>query len=436
MAKRPVRPGFRFPGPVPKEALEFFQAKKLRPSFSHLDVAAEEHALNFTVAKSVGYDILGDVHGALVEHLEGGGTLRTFEKQLTPILQKKGWWGEQEVTDPQTGKKVLAQLGSPRRLRTIFRANMRSARAAGQWERIQRTKRTHPYLLYRLGPSREHRDEHVAWNGTLLPADDEFWNDHFPPNGWGCKCWVRQVSRAEAGRLGGRTDRPPRDEVEWANPRTGDRMRVDRGLDPSWAGNAGRDRARLLAAVQARDIAGLALVSAGLARAAIRETVESAQLERQFAPLKPGQALGGLPVAFLPERRARLLGAEPGAFFLKRKTARKQLKAHHRPNPKWPDSPPIDLDDYRALQEIVDGARDEHVVASGGHRGADRDELLFAYQRGGAWDLLVVAKDRAGNSPPYLATFYKLPTEGEALGKLAEARARAKKRDAGIEREP
>lgn len=184
MARKP-RPGFRFPGPVPRDALRFFREKKLRPSFSYLDVAAEEHALEFTVAKSAQFDILRDVSAALEEHLREGGTLRSFERQLTPILQKKGWWGRRKVTDPETGETVRAQLGSPRRLRTIFKANMRSARAAGQWERIQRTKRTHPFLLYRLGPSENHRPEHVAWDGTLLPVDHTFWHDHMPPNGWG-----------------------------------------------------------------------------------------------------------------------------------------------------------------------------------------------------------------------------------------------------------
>ena len=137
------------------------------------------------MAKSAGFDILQDVQSALKEHLQGGGTLRTFEKELTPILQKKGWWGVEEVEDPETGKKVTAQLGSPRRLRTIFESNMRSARAAGQWQRIQRAKRTHPYIRYGRSASVERREEHAAWEGTLLPADDPWWDTHFPPNGWG-----------------------------------------------------------------------------------------------------------------------------------------------------------------------------------------------------------------------------------------------------------
>ena len=169
-----------------------------------------------------------------------GTTFRDFSRQLTPTLQKLGWWGRKEAVDPLTGKKRLVQLGSPRRLRTIYRANLRTARAAGQWDRAQRTKRALPYLLYQLGPSEEHREEHVAWAGTLLPIDDPWWTTHMPPNGWGCKCRVRQVSRREAQRRGGVTKRPPLRRREWVNKRTGEVEKVPEGIDPGWDTNPGK----------------------------------------------------------------------------------------------------------------------------------------------------------------------------------------------------
>ena len=296
MARDP-KPGFRFPGPVPREALEWFRDRDLRVGFDHRDVWGIEHSHSLTVAKVVQLDILDDFGRALSEHLEGGGTLRSFTRELTPILQRKGWWGRREVIDPRTGETVEAQLGSPRRLRVIYESNMRAARAAGQWARIQRTKRTHPYLLYTLGPSREHRDQHVAWAGTLLPADHDWWHDHFPPNGWGCKCRVRQVSEAEAERLGGVTPAPARDLRRWTNPRSGKTMRVDRGLDPAWASNPGRDRERILA----DSLAGrLEAADEALARAAVRQVVDSPLLERQLARMKKADPpKGDLPVGWL-----------------------------------------------------------------------------------------------------------------------------------------
>ena len=99
-------------------------------------------------------------------------------------LTRLGWWGTQTAIDPITGRAVSVDV--PRRLRTIFETNMRSARAAGQWERIQRTSWSHPYLLYLTGPSHRHRPEHLAWHGLCLSVDDPWWETHFPPGGWGC----------------------------------------------------------------------------------------------------------------------------------------------------------------------------------------------------------------------------------------------------------
>ena len=363
MAKRKPRPGFRFPGPVPREALDFFDAKDLRPGFDHRDVSGAEHAAAFTVAKAVQLDILDDIRAALRDHLAEGKTFESFKRELEPVLRKKGWWGRKAAIDPRTGKAAEAQLGSPARLRTIFRANLRAARAAGQWERVQRTKRQLPYLLYRLGPSEEHRAEHVAWDGTLLPADDPWWSDHMPPNGWGCKCWVRQVSEAEARKLGGATARPERDEVEWTNPRTKKTIRVDRGLDPAWASNPGRDRQRILAG---RLIGELDAADEALAAAAVRTVVDSPLLERQLAPMaKSDPPKGDLPIGHLDSRWQAALGSQTRVVRLTQGSARKQRLAH----------PDIVAADYREpLREVLRRGRPLRVTE---HRGKSVNALAF-----------------------------------------------------------
>lgn len=120
---------------------------------------------------------------------------------------------------------------------------------------------------------------------------------------------MRQVSRAEAERLGGATPRPPRDEVEWTNPRTGETMRVDRGVDPSWAGNPGIDRPRLLAEAAARGIDDLGELSAALGREAVRQVAGSSLLERQLAPSREGDPpKGPLPVGYLEAELRSELG--------------------------------------------------------------------------------------------------------------------------------
>lgn len=229
--------------PVPKDALDWFRAKRMKPGFDYRDVWQEEHATIWTVAKAMRLDILEAIRSAVDEMIEGGLDFGTFKRELQPLLVKLGWWGVSNMTDPLTGEKRDVQLGSPRRLRTIYDINLRTANAAGQWQRIERTKKTHPYLLYQLGPSQHHRPQHQAWAGILLPADHPFWKTHFPPNGWGCKCWVRQVSKREAARLlatGKYLDRAPtQEEMEYINRRTGQVLRVPVGIDPGWAYNPG-----------------------------------------------------------------------------------------------------------------------------------------------------------------------------------------------------
>jgi hypothetical protein len=259
-------------GPIPKDALQFFRAKVSTQGFDYRDVWRQEHAAAFTVAKAMRVDVLEGIRSALDDALAQGKTFAQFKKELSPTLQKMGWWGKKKMIDPLTGEPVLAQLGSNRRLKTIFRANMRTARAAGQWQRAERTKKALPYLLYELGPSREHRDEHVGWHGTLLSIDDPWWDTHMPPNGYGCKCRVRQVSRGEHARMAKegvpspdrvqvldpasglptgqlekrqvpvKTQAPKVTMVRWENKRTGRAEMVPEGIQPGWDTNPGKVR--------------------------------------------------------------------------------------------------------------------------------------------------------------------------------------------------
>ncbi|MDF3606166.1 phage minor head protein [Paracoccus sp. DMF-8] len=191
--------------------------------------------------KAMELDLLEAMRGEVQRALDEGLPFDAFQKNWKSNPNLAEWWGKREMVDPVTGETELVQLGSPRRLRTIYNANIRSARAAGQWERIQRTKRAFPYLEYRTGPSENHRPHHLAKAGTILPVDSPFWDEWFPPNGWGCKCWVRQVTRAEAARRGVSVEPEVADTVV-ENQRTGEVRIVPQGIDPGWQRNPGQLR--------------------------------------------------------------------------------------------------------------------------------------------------------------------------------------------------
>ena len=349
----------------PREALAWFDAKGLKPGFDHRDVWREEHATNFTVAKAMQLDVLQDIRDAARRALAEGRTLRDFAKDLTPTLQAKGWWGVKDMIDPLTGETRMVRLGSPRRLRVIYETNMRTARAAGQWERIQRTKFGLPFLLYQLGPSQEHRPEHVAFHGLLLPVQDGFWSTHMPPNGWGCKCWVRQVSKAEHARLQKTGVRAPEPEQlinadtglptghlaqssvpvrtqapnlgtrEWINKRTGEVHRVPVGIDPGWDYNPGAV-GRLNKALE---LIGEKLARAGAEGPAVVKALAAETLEAWAESPK-----ADFPIGVIREEDAARIGGKTRLVGLSPDTWAKQLRQH----------PELRIEEYAMVQDALD----------------------------------------------------------------------------------
>lgn len=285
-----------------EEVTRFFEEKALKPSFHWRDVLPEEHSFSFTVAKAVKAEVLTELRQAVGKAIREGQTLEAFQKDLEPALKRLGWWGKQGLIDPKTGELVPAQLGSPRRLKTIYWANTRTSRAAGHWERAQRTKRVLPNFIYRIGPSENHRPHHVAREGTIRPVDDPIWDDWFPPNGWGCKCWIRQISQEETDTRGGVSDPPTINMVEVTNKRTGKTEWIPEGIDPGWNTNPGKARAKnLIPHFNAR------LEDAGEASPEIAKTIL-----KEFWGSRAPEAYARmnervhLPVAYVPDLAKRL----------------------------------------------------------------------------------------------------------------------------------
>lgn len=152
------------------------------------ELKAYHHALAFTIARLANQDLIHDIKVAINSALNNGTSLADFTKQLTPYLIKQGW-----ISD----NKQLA-----RRLAIIYDTNLSTAYAQGRWQKIQDTKQLLPYLQYMSSTAKHKRDEHTAYYGLIRHVDDPIWRSIFPPNGFGCKCWVKQLTAQEAQDLG------------------------------------------------------------------------------------------------------------------------------------------------------------------------------------------------------------------------------------------
>ncbi|MGH7840800.1 MAG: phage minor head protein, partial [Candidatus Binataceae bacterium] len=167
----------------PEDAVNYFRAKGFKLGFDWRDVWQDEHARAFTVAKAMTVDLLEDIRDVVDQAIANGIAFEDFRDNLEPILRARGWWGRQLMTDPLTGAAREVQLGSVRRLGIIYDTNLRTSLSAGTWNQIQRTKDELPYLRY-VDPAANPRPEHLDWSGTVLRANDDWWTDHYPPNGW------------------------------------------------------------------------------------------------------------------------------------------------------------------------------------------------------------------------------------------------------------
>jgi SPP1 gp7 family putative phage head morphogenesis protein len=234
---------------APEAALRFFRRKGLQASFSWQDMWQEEHDAAFTVAKMMDIDLLRDVRDSVDRAIAGGQTFQTFRKSLEPELVKAGWWGRKEVADPQTGEIKEVQLGSVRRLQTIFRTNMQVAYSAGDWEQIQESAESAPYLMYDAVDDNRTRPLHRLWDRLVLLWNDPWWQTHRPPNGWGCRCSTIQLSAVELKAMGLAVSEAPAITMrEYTNRRTGEITRVPDGIDPGFAYNPGASRMQHLQA--------------------------------------------------------------------------------------------------------------------------------------------------------------------------------------------
>ncbi|MDD9817569.1 MAG: phage minor head protein [Gammaproteobacteria bacterium] len=186
------------------------------------DVWQKQHARAFTVAKAAKLSVLHEIRIGLDKALADGITEREFIKTLKPRLKKMGWWGKDELK---------RQLGSTRRLKTIFRTNMASSYNAGRYREQKRRAElkigARPYWQYIAVLDNRTRHSHRELNGKVFRHDDPFWDSFYPPNGYNCRCRVSDLSARDVERQGLKVEKTNKDNLKDV-PRTVRIVRVGR----------------------------------------------------------------------------------------------------------------------------------------------------------------------------------------------------------------
>lgn len=215
------------------EQIQFFRGKVNVPTQAWTDLWHEAHDVGFMVAGAYNAELLADLRGAVEREAIAGGTLAGFRRAFDDIVARHGW---------------SYKGGRNWRTRVIFETNLRTSYAAGRFRQLTQPAmvQRRPYWRYRHSDAVEHpRPHHLAWDGLILRWDDPWWAEHFPPNGWGCQCFVEALSERDLRRLGksGPDQAPPVERrtvtvgVRGPSPRTVD---VPVGIDPGFGYTPGR----------------------------------------------------------------------------------------------------------------------------------------------------------------------------------------------------
>jgi len=188
-------------GLEPAKAIAYLKFKGYAVTWNWQDMLDQAHDQAFTVAKAMRLDLLSDIRAALETALQDGHTLKQFIANMQPTLEAQGWWGQQVIVDSE-GAGELVQLGSPRRLKTIYQTNLQSAYMAGRKAEMEQTAETHPFWMYVAILDGKTRPSHRALHGQVFRHDDPIWSAIFPPNGFNCRCRVVALTEAAVKRRG------------------------------------------------------------------------------------------------------------------------------------------------------------------------------------------------------------------------------------------
>lgn len=340
-----------------QEAIDYLSQKTNVTSTGWTDVWQKANAKAFTVAGATSMALVEDFRREVAKALETGSTIQEFRKTFDDIVRRNGW----------------DHVGKPGwRSRVIFETNLGMAYSAGRYAQQTEpaTLAAFPYWQYVHSGAKHPRKQHLAWNGTVLRADDPFWDWAYPPNGWGCGCRVRPVSEAGLKRQGrtGVDKAPERLPITHVDRKTGEVLKGSQGVDIGFDYNPGQ----VWKNAPGTAVPGLTPTAPALSPLADPRDVE-AFADRVLAVQVANHA-ESVVAARLPEHLAEILGGgrsdiELSSFRIL-KVAGRATEVGGRASNAHPEITPRD---WSGLQRII---RDGTVHLDAAQRGRHR-QLIF-----------------------------------------------------------
>lgn len=167
--------------PVPYEEAARIVAEKQIMSKEAFDSLVDElKARAFTIAGLEDLRMVQEIRDAIAE-LPMGPPWEDVKRQVADKLEQGGF----------------SEKAADYRATLLLRHHGFAVYAQEKYRNLREMQDVFPYWQYLSMGDEKVRSSHAALNGLILPADDPFWRDHFPPWEWNCRCQVVGVTQEE-----------------------------------------------------------------------------------------------------------------------------------------------------------------------------------------------------------------------------------------------
>lgn len=213
------------------EQLDFFLRKLNIAVADWRDLPGRYNDAVFYVSGALRADLITDLREAVEEALLNGKGINWFLDQFDTIVERSGWASR----NARFGDAAYRDW----RARIVYQTNVSTSYSAGRWTQLNNPEllSVAPYWMYRHSDVVAHpRLWHLKWNRTTKLSTDPWWQTHYTPNGWGCRCYVIALSKAEAERQGGQFGAAPGEGETYTvtDGNTGERITLPVGIDRGW----------------------------------------------------------------------------------------------------------------------------------------------------------------------------------------------------------
>ena len=150
------------------------------------ELTAAGKAQAFWISNVAQMDVVQDVFDEIERNIKNGLSFRDFKNAIGPKLYAA--WGKRDAW----------------RLQTIYRVNTARAYNAGRFNKLSDPgiKRLNPFRMWISKLTMDTTPECRARKDKILPADDSWWDDNWPPIHYNCRSTVVALNRLAAERMG------------------------------------------------------------------------------------------------------------------------------------------------------------------------------------------------------------------------------------------